>query len=105
MYLAHRFQRPLEREFVMVHWDRRGAGKTFTEGTPTDSLSVTQEVSDTVELVNALRGRFSQSKVYLVGHSYGTFLGMIVAQLHPELFHAYVGIGQLAYGGDRNTVI
>ncbi len=105
MYLAHKFQRPLERDFVVVHWDRRGAGKTFSEGTPPESMSVTQEVSDTVELVNLLRTRFGQSKVYLVGHSYGSYLGMIVAQRHPDLFHAYVGIGQLAYEGKRNSDI
>jgi len=105
MYLAHKFQRPLERDFVVVHWDRRGAGKTYSKDTPPESLSVSHEVSDTVELVNLLRTRFGQSKVYLVGHSYGSYLGMIVAQRHPELFHAYVGIGQLAYGGKRNTVI
>jgi pimeloyl-ACP methyl ester carboxylesterase len=105
MYLAHRFQRPLERDFVVVHWDRRGAGKTYSEGTPPESMSVTQEISDTVELVNLLRVRFGQSKVYLVGHSYGSYLGMIVAQRNPELIHAYVGIGQLAYEGRRNSDI
>ncbi len=105
MYLAHRFQRPLERDFIVVHWDRRGAGKTYTEDTPPESMSVTQEVSDTVEMVNLLRTRFGQSKVYLVGHSYGSYLGMIVAQRHPDMFHAYVGIGQLAYQGRRNTDI
>lgn len=105
MYLAHRFQRPLERDFVMVHWDRRGAGKTYTENTPPGSMTVTQEVSDTVEVVNLLRERFGQSRVYLLGHSYGSYLGMIVAQRHPELFHGYVGIGQLAYEGHRNTEI
>jgi len=105
MYLAHRFQRPLENDFVVVHWDRRGAGKTYTEAKSPGSLSVSQEVSDTVELVKHLLHRFGQSKVYLVGHSYGSYLGMIVAQRHPELFHAYVGIGQLAYEGKRNTDI
>lgn len=103
MYLAHRFQRSLERSFVVVHWDRRGAGKSYSQDTPPESMSVTQEVSDTVELVNVLRTRFSQPKVYLVGHSYGSYLGMIVAERHPELFHAYVGIGQLAFAGKRNT--
>jgi pimeloyl-ACP methyl ester carboxylesterase len=105
MYLAHKFQRSLEKDFVVVHWDRRGAGKTYTADTPPDSMSVTQEVSDTLELVNLLRSRFAQSKVYLVGHSYGSYLGMIVVQRHPEVFHAYVGIGQLAYAGARNSVI
>lgn len=102
MYLAHRFQRPLEKDFVVVQWDRRGAGKTFRKDTPPLSMSVTQEIADTVELVNLLRSRFGQSKVYLISHSYGTYLGMIVAQRFPELFHAYVGIGQLAYSEPRN---
>jgi pimeloyl-ACP methyl ester carboxylesterase len=103
MYLAHKFQRPLERDFVVVHWDRRGAGKSYSEDTPPESMSVNQEVSDTVELTNFLRAHFHQEKLYLLGHSYGSYLGMIVAQRHPELFHAYVGIGQLAYAGKRNT--
>jgi len=66
-------------------------------------MSVSQEVMDTVELVRHLQTRFGQSRVYLVGHSYGSYLGMILAQRHPELFRAYVGIGQLAYDGERNT--
>jgi pimeloyl-ACP methyl ester carboxylesterase len=105
MYLAHEFQRPLEKDFVVVQWDRRGAGKTYREDTPPESMSVSQEVADAVELVNLVRSRLGHSKVYLVGHSYGTYLGMIVAERFPELFHAYVGIGQLAYSGKRNREV
>jgi pimeloyl-ACP methyl ester carboxylesterase len=105
MYLAHRFQRPLERDFVVVQWDRRGAGKTYRKDTPPELMSVTQEVADTVEVVDLIRSRFGNSKVYLVGHSYGTYLGMIVAQRFPGLFHAYVGIGQLAYSEKRNREV
>ncbi|MGP8126139.1 MAG: alpha/beta fold hydrolase [Nitrososphaerales archaeon] len=105
MYLAHEFQRPLERDFVVVQWDRRGAGKTYRKDTPPRLMSVTQEVADTVELVNQIRSRLGHPKVYLVGHSYGTYLGMIVAQRFPELFHAYVGVGQLAYSEKRNREV
>jgi pimeloyl-ACP methyl ester carboxylesterase len=105
MYLAYEFQRPLEKDFVVVQWDRRGAGKTYREDTPPESMSVSQEVADAVELVNLVRSRLGHSKVYLVGHSYGTYLGMIVAERFPELFHAYVGIGQLAYSGKRNREV
>lgn len=105
MYLAHKFQRPLEKDFTIVQWDRRGAGKSYSEDTPLESMRVTQEVSDTVELVHLLRARFGHSKVFLVGHSYGTYLGMIVVQRFPELFHAYVGIGQLAHSEERNKEV
>ncbi|MGC2673999.1 MAG: alpha/beta hydrolase [Candidatus Acidiferrum sp.] len=95
MYLAHSFQRELEKEFVVVQWDRRAAGKSYREDI-SSTLTTEQLVSDTVELTNVLRARFHQDKIYLVGHSWGTYLGMLVIARHPELYHAYVGIGQLA---------
>jgi len=95
MYLAHAFQHELEKEFVVVQWDRRAAGKSYREDITT-TLSTEQLVADTVELTNALCARFHQNKIYLVGHSWGTYLGMLVIARHPELYHAYVGIGQLA---------
>ena len=95
MYLAHAFQRELEKEFVVVQWDRRAVGKSYREDI-SSTLTSEQLVADTVELTNVLRSRFHQDKIYLVGHSWGTYLGMLVIARHPELYHAYVGIGQLA---------
>jgi pimeloyl-ACP methyl ester carboxylesterase len=95
MYLAHAFQRELEKEFVVVQWDRRAAGKSYREDI-SSTLTSEQLVADTVELTNVLRARFHQDKIYLVGHSWGTYLGMLVIARHPELYRAYVGIGQLA---------
>jgi pimeloyl-ACP methyl ester carboxylesterase len=95
MYLAHAFQRELEKDFVVVQWDRRAAGKSYRENIGS-TLNSEQLVADTVELTNLLRVRFQQDKIYLVGHSWGTYLGMLAIARHPELYHAYVGIGQLA---------
>jgi len=95
MYLAHAFQRELETDFVVVQWDRRGAGKSYREDI-SRTLNSEQLVADTIELTNLLRTRFHQNRIYLVGHSWGTYLGMLVIARHPELYHAYVGIGQLA---------
>jgi pimeloyl-ACP methyl ester carboxylesterase len=94
MYLAHAFQRPLEKEFVVVQWDRRGAGKSDQEDI-SNFLNSEQLVADTIELTSLLRARFHQEKIYLVGHSWGTYLGMLVIARHPEFYRAYVGIGQL----------
>jgi pimeloyl-ACP methyl ester carboxylesterase len=95
MYLAHAFQTELERHFVVVHWDRLGAGKSYDPSIPPDAMCVERELADARTLAERLRSRFGVAKIYLVGHSYGTYLGMLLAQRHPELFAAYVGAGQV----------
>src|ERR1700683_2170289 len=95
MYLAHAFQHELEKEFVVVQWDRRATGKSYREDI-NSTLTTEQLIADTVELTNVLGAQFHQDKIYLVGHSWGTYLGMLVVERHPELYYAYVGIGQLA---------
>jgi pimeloyl-ACP methyl ester carboxylesterase len=105
MYLAHDFQRDLERDFVVVQWDRRGAGKSYAAGMSAPYLGVSQETNDTVELIDQLRARFHQEKIYLVGFSYGSYLGILVTQRVPERLHAYVGIGQLTCSEEENRRI
>jgi proline iminopeptidase len=85
----------LEQHFVVVTWEQRGAGKSYAALDPVDTLTLEQMVSDTVEVTNYLRERFGQEKIYLVGNSWGTILGVITVHRHPELFHAYAGTGQM----------
>ncbi len=102
MYLAHGFQRELERDFVVVHWDRRGAGKSFDAGSRSSTLSVSQTLEDTYELTRNLRGRFGQQRLYLIGHSWGSYLGLLAVRAHPEYYAAFIGMGQIA--GSRDEV-
>jgi pimeloyl-ACP methyl ester carboxylesterase len=95
MYLAHKFQRPLEEQFVCVQWDQRGAGKSYSKKVPIESMSVEQILSDAAELVYHLRKRFEKMKIYLVGHSWGTYTGMLLIKRYPELFEAFVSMGQV----------
>lgn len=95
MYLSHAFQRPLEDNFVVVQWDRRGAGKSFNEAVTPGEISVSQMLSDTRSLTDYLRKRFNKDKIYLVGHSFGSYLGVLFASRHPDFLHAYIGVGQV----------
>lgn len=100
MYLAHDFQRGMENDFVCVHWDRRGAGKSYAAGLGAD-LTVRQTLEDTLELTRRLRRRFQRQRIYLVGHSWGSMLGMLAVREHPEYYAAYVGTGQMAASPER----
>lgn len=92
MPFAHRFDGELVKAFVVVHWDQRGAGMSYDPGAAVEGLTVEQYVSDAHELALYLRERFQREKIYLVGHSWGSVLGSLVAARSPELFHAYVSV-------------
>jgi pimeloyl-ACP methyl ester carboxylesterase len=85
----------LEQDFVVVTWDQRGTGKSYGELDPTSTLTPDRAVSDTVAVTNYLRGRFGQDRIYLVGQSWGSILGVLAVQQHPELYRAFVGAGQM----------
>ncbi len=86
----------LEKHFVVVHWDQQGAGKSYSWSIPDGAMKVEQFVADTRELAQLLLERFGAQKCYLVAHSWGSLVGALAASKYPELFHAYVGIGQVA---------
>ncbi|MFP8876640.1 MAG: alpha/beta hydrolase [Myxococcota bacterium] len=92
---AREFGLRLEEHFVVVHWDQRGAGSSCDQKIPNESLNREQYLADTLELVNLLRHRFRVEKIHLLGHSWGSVLGAITAQRHPELLHTYIGMGQV----------
>jgi pimeloyl-ACP methyl ester carboxylesterase len=93
--LAREYSSRLEEHFVVVHWDQRGAGKSCSSDVPDESLRLEQYVADTLELVEWLRTRFGVEKIYLLGHSWGSVLGVLAVQRHPSLFEAYIGLGQV----------
>jgi proline iminopeptidase len=85
----------LAQDFIVVGWDQRGAGKSYAALDPTSDLTLDQAIADTIELTNYLRQRFAEEKIYLMGESWGTTLGVLAAQQRPDLYHAWIGSGQM----------
>lgn len=86
----------LERAFVVVQWDQRAAGKSYSRSIPDESMRIEQFISDAHELVQLLLRRFEAPKCYLVAHSWGSLFGAQLVARYPEFFHAYISIGQAA---------
>ena len=93
MPIARTYSDELEKHFVIAHWDQRGAGASCA-GVDWNTLSLDQIVNDTIELAEKLgQGR----KIFMIGHSWGSLVGVWAVQRRPDLFHAYVGTGQLVH--------
>ena len=98
MPVAWAFQRPWEDYFTVVQWDQRGAGKSFPLNDPKElapTLTVNRYRDDAIELIELLRHKYKQRKVFLLGHSWGSIVGLSVAVKRPDLLYAYIGMGQV----------
>jgi proline iminopeptidase len=96
---------PLVSDFVVVVWDQRGTGTSYGAIDPTADLTLGQTVADTIELTDKLRERLDEEKIYLLGESWGSTLGVLAVQQRPDLFHAYIGSGQMVSQRTTDQVI
>ncbi len=86
----------LESRFTVCWWEQRGAGLSYSPGMDPETLTVDRLVSDALEVTDYLRSRFKKEKIFLLGHSWGSFLGIRAAARSPEKYHAYIGAAQVA---------
>ena len=86
---------PLVADYVVVVWDQRGSGKSYSALEPTSTYTLDSLVADTNQLADYLRTRFDEQKIYLLGESWGSTLGVLAVQQRPDLYYAYIGSGQM----------
>jgi len=87
-FLTQRYPTGLEDHFTVAWWEQRGSGISYSADIPPETM--------TLEVTNYLRHRFGKEKIYLMGHSGGTFIGIQAAARAPELYYAYIGVAQMS---------
>lgn len=95
---AWMFQSPWEDYFTVVEWAQRGAGKTYeanTEAQMAPGMTIAGMTRDAARVVEYLRKRFHKKRIFILGISWGTVLGVMLAQRHPDWLYAYIGVGQV----------
>ena len=92
-----RIMRSWEHDFTIVHWDQRGAGKSYARngGDKQPKPTLDQMVSDGIEVAEYARHHLHKPKTILIGYSWGSVLGLEMARARPDLFYAFVGTGQV----------
>ncbi|MBO4918663.1 MAG: alpha/beta hydrolase [Erysipelotrichaceae bacterium] len=99
-----RDQSSLAQIATMVCWDQRGAGLTWSSKLKSEDMRVSRCVEDAHELIAYLKERFHKKSVYVVGHSWGTCLGTLLAQKYPEDVAVYIGMGQFVNGPENEEI-
>ena len=96
-FLTGRYPTQLEDLFTVVWWDQRGTGLSYHRDIPPASMTIEQFISDTHAVTDHLRQRFDQDRIYLLGHSWGSFIGIQAVSRSPERYRAYLGMAQAVY--------
>ena len=94
--LFRSFNAGLEEAFTVVYWDQRGAGRSYSRSIPAQSMTIDRFVADLDELVDRVLARFVGRRIVLLGHSWGSMLGVLYASRFPAKIAAYAGVGQVA---------
>jgi len=96
-WLTRWYPTGLENDFTVVWWEQRGAGLSFSPDIPAETMTAEQFVSDTIAVTEYLRQRFGKDKIYLMAHSWGSYIGIQAAAQRPDLYQAYIGVGQISH--------
>ena len=102
--LVRKYDQDLDKYFIVVNWDQRGTNLSYSPSIPKESMTMNQIVADGHELVALLKKRFHRKKIFLLGHSWGSAVGLILASKYPQDFYAYIGVGQVVNMQDNERV-
>lgn len=84
----------VEKHFVVMRWDQRNAGKSYSFFSSAGDLKPETYISDIHEIVRQIKTKFNRKKIYIAGHSWGSIISAMSVARNPEDYYAYIGIGQ-----------
>ncbi len=86
-----------KKNFTLVQWDQRGAGKTYGKNRPSEDTPLTfaQISDDGIEVAEYLTHHLGKPKVILMGGSWSSILAIQMIKTRPDLFYAYLGSAQM----------
>lgn len=99
-----KYQSDLSEVCTMVCWDQRASGKSCTKASLNGGITVEMMIEDACAVVDELCRRFGEEKIYIVGHSWGSILGVMLTKRIPEKIAYYIGMGQFVEGAENERL-
>ncbi|WP_075980601.1 alpha/beta fold hydrolase [Bacillus massilinigeriensis] len=94
----------LVKRFTLVFWDQRGTGKSYSKKIPRESMRLQQFIQDAREVTNYLLKKFSQTKLHLMAHSWGTVIALSLAHQYPEKYYSYTAFSQITNWAENDKL-
>ena len=93
--LEYLYPSALPEEFTVCYWNYRGTGPAYSKADKAEDMTTAQYMKDAAAVTDYLRKRFSCEKIYIMGHSFGTYIALKTVQAFPEKYKAYIAMSQI----------
>lgn len=103
MHFSRAFDKAFIQDFIVVHWDQRGSGKSFDPNEPSANYTFQNFVDDGLVVANHLKKKFQKEKIFLVAHSWGTMVAFNMVAKQPALFQSLVTVGTVSDMGQMEN--
>lgn len=83
----------LEDHYLVVYWDQRGCGKSFSNRIDPQSINLSQLSDDLISCTRYLVGKYKKQNASVVGYSIGATTSLMAAVKRAELFNTLFVVG------------
>ena len=91
----NKYQDLLEKDFIVVSYAQRGSGNSYHFFEDYSNNNISTQVDDLISLTEYLKDYLNKDKIILVGHSWGSYIGLLAVNKDSSNYLAFVGIGQV----------
>ena len=95
MFINHHCMNKLYDNFTVVHWDQRGTALSYNDSIKVSDISSDKIFDDAFQLTQILKANYQQDKIFIIGHSFGSILGIHLAEKYPDEYYSFIGVGQV----------
>ncbi len=95
---------PLTDVFTVCYWDYRGTGLSYKDDISAESMTTRKFIDDTLHMTDYLANRFKTDRIYIMGHSFGTYIALKTVQRHPEKYLCYIAMAQIVNQAESEKI-
>lgn len=82
--------------YNLVYYDQRGTGKTQIKNKSSlESINIETLISDLKATIDYVKNKYDSKYIIILGHSWGSILGIEFIKKYKNYVSAYIGMGQV----------
>ena len=92
--MEYMYPSALSKYFTVCYFDYRGTGLSYDKNVVAEGMTTERYLDDVQIVTDYLCKRFSREKLYIMGHSFGSYIALNTVKNHPEKYEAYFAMSQ-----------